>query len=234
MKRVRYGLAVAAALVAFATPGTAQEEIEIVGNVAVLSDYVFRGISQTDEQAAIQGGLDIGLPSGFYLGTWGSNVGFARSVELDVYGGIAPSVSGFDLNLGVTYYGYPGADDEGAELDFIELIAGAARSFGLFSAEVTGAYSPEYTGESGSAMYGQVGASVAIPSSPVSLSGSLGYQSIDDNDAFTLPDYMNWSAGASVGVLGASLGVSVIGTDVDNDEFNCDICDTRVVFSLSR
>jgi uncharacterized protein (TIGR02001 family) len=218
MKRVRYGLAVAAALVAFATPGTAQEEIEIVGNVAVLSDYVFRGISQTDEQAAIQGGLDIGLPSGFYLGTWGSNVGFARSVELDVYGGIAPSVSGFDLNLGVTYYGYPGADDEGAELDFIE----------------PGAYSPEYTGESGSAMYGQVGASVAIPSSPVSLSGSLGYQSIDDNDAFTLPDYMNWSAGASVGVLGASLGVSVIGTDVDNDEFNCDICDTRVVFSLSR
>ena len=68
---------------------------DITGNVAMTSDYVFRGISQTDNQMAIQGGLDYAHESGIYVGTWASNVspdffngaGNDPQIELDLYGG---------------------------------------------------------------------------------------------------------------------------------------------------
>jgi uncharacterized protein (TIGR02001 family) len=83
------------------------------GNVAMASDYSFRGISQTDRKPAIQGGLDLAHPSGIYLGTWGSSVNFGEDLsagqraqmELDVYGGLRRSVAGLvDLDLNATYY----------------------------------------------------------------------------------------------------------------------------------
>ena len=73
-------------------------------NVAATSDYVFRGITQTDGDAAIQGGIDYshGL---FYVGTWASNVSFA-DYELDVYAGIKPTAGDFSFDLGAITYQY--------------------------------------------------------------------------------------------------------------------------------
>lgn len=89
------------------------------GNVSIVSDYPFRGISQTMRRPAIQGGVDYSHSSGFYFGTWGSNVDGTThfynntSMEWDLYGGykgmLFPcSMSDFAYNLGIIYYYYPG------------------------------------------------------------------------------------------------------------------------------
>lgn len=85
-------------------------------NVGVVSDYLFRGISQTHGKPAIQGGIDFVHPSGFYVGVWGSNITWVKdwldkgSVEVDVYGGYRGAFGGSDwtYDVGLITYNYPG------------------------------------------------------------------------------------------------------------------------------
>ncbi|NIO43860.1 MAG: hypothetical protein GTO41_29155 [Burkholderiales bacterium] len=104
-------LALAAAL---ALPGIASAQdtpLPISANVAFTTDYVFRGISQTNERFAVQGGFDwAGESTGIYIGTWASNVDFdsETSVELDGYVGWAHSWGDFGVDIGYLHYNYPG------------------------------------------------------------------------------------------------------------------------------
>src|SRR5687767_5601078 len=92
------GPSLAAALV-LALPASAQDSpVTFTGSVAVASDYAFRGISQTLEDPAIQGGVT-GAAGPVYLGVWGSNVDFGEAVapdrataEIDVFGGVKASL----------------------------------------------------------------------------------------------------------------------------------------------
>ena len=97
---------------------------EIAGNVALVSDYRFRGISQSYEDCAIQGGLDASCTPGFYVGIWGSSVdfdtnlfGFDGSLELDYYAGWASQIgdSNWGVDVGYIYYDYPGDDRENCD-----------------------------------------------------------------------------------------------------------------------
>jgi len=116
-----------AALVAaaLAIPGIASAQdaqIPISANVTFTSDYIFRGISQTSEKPAVQGGFDWESEStGIYLGTWGSNVSWtgeeSSSVEIDVYGGWKKSWGDWGADFGLLHYDYPGAS--GANTDEI-------------------------------------------------------------------------------------------------------------------
>ena len=67
-----------------ATPTLAAD---ISGNVTLASTYDFRGMTQTNQEPAIQGGFDVVTDSGFYIGTWASNIAFDGSVEIDLYAG---------------------------------------------------------------------------------------------------------------------------------------------------
>lgn len=230
MKPVRYGLVAATAIaLSSGMASMAHSQVEFSGNVAIVSDYIFRGITQTSENPAIQGGLDASLPGGVYVGTWASSVHFAdddpAAAEIDLYGGVAPTVSGVDLDLGVIYYGYPGADSD-LNYDFVELYGGASRAFGPVSAGLSGAYSPEFFGESGTAIFGQASASAGIPDTPVSLDASLGKQWLEEIEDID-PSYLVWAAGASADVMGIVVGVGISGTDIDDT-------DPAVFFSLSR
>ena len=94
-------------------------------NVALTTDYVFRGISQTDESAAIQGGFDLTCGR-FYAGLWASNLDFGgdqtqtgqgidfADIEIDYYAGIKSTIpnTSIEIDLGVTYYSYPNAFDD--------------------------------------------------------------------------------------------------------------------------
>src|ERR1700755_3440562 len=104
-------LLIAGALMASVAPAAmAQEAVTITGNVALATDYAFRGISQTSQNPAIQGGFDAAFgSSGFYAGTWGSNVAFGGSLELDVYAGWKTTLGPVGLDIGVIDYLYPGA-----------------------------------------------------------------------------------------------------------------------------
>ena len=87
-------------------------------NIGLFSQYVFRGISQTNEKPAVQGGFDLSHKSGFYAGTWASNISWisdgnpdaSASVEGDFYGGYKWALPGdLMLDLGALYYWYPGS-----------------------------------------------------------------------------------------------------------------------------
>ena len=121
--------AVAAAMGAeIATPVQAADptpEHTLTGNFGIFSQYIFRGLTQTGRKPALQGGFDYSHSSGFYLGTWGSNISWLKentttaagavsgtygeggSMELDFYGGYKTTLGDIGLDVGAIYYGYP-------------------------------------------------------------------------------------------------------------------------------
>jgi len=106
------GLALGQAAAPAAAPASPHT---FTGNIAIVSDYRFRGISQTYRQPALQGGVDYSHASGFYLGNWNSNVnegaGFpAGNLEMDFYGGWKKTWGDWGLDIGAIYYYYPGTD----------------------------------------------------------------------------------------------------------------------------
>lgn len=242
MRRGLYGAIGLGAFLVIAGAGeAAAQEVEVAGNVSVVSDYAFRGISQTLEEPAIQGGIDASLPHAVYLGVWGSSVNFGEDldggaraqVEMDVYGGIAPSIAGFDVDLGAIYYAYPGAADS-RNYNFLEVAASLGRAFGPLSAGVSGAWSPDFYAASGTGLYGAGNVSFGMPNTPISLDGTLGYQGIEKNDVFGTPDYMVWNIGASAEVLGLGIGAGFTGTDLDEEDCfgGMELCSTRFILSV--
>lgn len=233
---------VSLAALALPTVAVAQESSilpgEFSGNVGFVSDYTFRGISQTNEKAAIQGGIDWEHESGVYLGVWGSNVDFVpgddASAEMDVYGGWGNSIGAFSYGIGFTYYGYPGHVSS-LDYDFFEgnLSAGYELMEGLEVGALY-AYSPDFFAGSGDAHYieGSIGYSFDV-GLPVSLGATYGYQTIEDNATFALPDYANWSATASVDIDSFTVGVSYRDTDISKAQCGGDNCDARGVAFVS-
>ena len=184
-------LAIAAA--AAATPALAEGEWS--GNVALTSDYKFRGITQSDGAPMVSGGFDWASDS-FYVGTWASGVDFGdgTSTEIDVYAGFTPTVGVFDLDLGAIYYIYPDAPDE-PEQNFVELYAGASTTVGEFlDLGASVAYSPEFYYETGQAFY--YAASAGVPLGEMfGLDATVGYSSGDEDEGFT--DYVDYSVGVT-------------------------------------
>lgn len=219
---------------ATAAPAFAQD-VTITGNVALATDYAFRGVSQTDESPAIQGGLDATFgSSGLYVGTWASNINFGTggaNMELDVYGGYKFALGGVAMDVGVLGYLYPGASDDGAELDYWELYA--KPSIALSPQFTLGAglyYSPEFTGESGDGFYYEVNGAFAV-SPELSLSGAVGMQTVDTDGFFAgEDDYTTWNIGGTYTAAGLGFDLRYVGTDVDN----ANAYDDRVIFSVKK
>jgi uncharacterized protein (TIGR02001 family) len=118
MRKSILTLSVAAAL---SVPGVALAQAAaasphtITGNMGLFSEYRFRGISQTFEKPAFQGGFDYAHSSGFYLGNWNSNVSetfySGASLEMDFYGGFKKAFGDFGIDVGAIYYYYPGSNN---------------------------------------------------------------------------------------------------------------------------
>lgn len=196
-------------------------------NVAATSDYVFRGVSQTEEDPAISGGVDVSVGS-FYAGTWASNVSFPgdddTNAEIDVYGGIRPQVAGFNLDIGVVGYLYANQPD-GADYDYAELKLAASRPVGRATFGAAVYYSPDFFGASeDEATYVEANAAVS-PADRWTLSGAVGHQFV--SSAF---DYTTWNLGAAW-QLTSNLAVDVRYHDTDEHDFG-DIYGSRAVASL--
>ncbi len=199
----------AAVMAILAVPAAAQEEdppkpVTVSGSVALVSDYRFRGVSQTDEELAVQGGLTISHESGVYVGTWASNLAgwgtFGGSnTELDLYGGFKTEVTpGVSLDVGLTWYMYPGG---ASKTDFAEPYVKMSTAMGPVSLLLGVAYAPEqqalgrwsFTGANAQDVlaggpYDDAGdkednvyvwgdASAAIPGTPVTAKAHLGWSS---------------------------------------------------------
>jgi len=194
MKLAFASAAVAAAL--FATAGAAQAQTpEVAWNVAVTSDYVFRGFSQSDEHPALQGGVDVTFASGFYAGAWASNIDFGddTDAEVDVYAGYRTEAAGFAVDVGVIGYLYAGAGRDNA-YDYLEVKAAASRAVGPVTLGAAVYFSPDFFGADEEATYVEANASFT-PAPKWTVSGAVGYQALDVSD-----DYTTWNAGVAYAI----------------------------------
>ena len=199
------------------------------GSVALTSDYVFRGISQNNQEPALQAGLEYAADSGFYAGTWGSNVSWlsdltafgipvSNSLELDVYGGYRGKFSDkVAYDVGALYYWYPGDYPSGFNSpDTGEVYAGV--TFGPFASttfSVKYSYSLTdlfgYTDSDGSGyLDGNVNWEF-VPSWTLNVHG--GKQWVENNE---VAEYADWKVGVTKGFAnGFSAALAYSDTDAD-------------------
>jgi len=223
-----------------ALPAQAQE-LELGASAAFTTDYVFRGISQTDENPAVQASFDATYGI-FYLGMWGTNVDFGggpsgqdiANLEIDYYGGIAPTWNGISFDVGGIYYTYPGAYDPGGEFDYFELKTGMSYTFGdALTVGATNYWAPEFFGETGDAdaleLTGEyVFASTLFNFFTPSVSGLVGWQWVEGDG-----DYTYWNAGVTLGFMD-NWSADIRYWDTDISDGACpDLCDSRVVGTVS-
>ena len=221
-----------------ATPAFAQDApadtpaITINGTATLVSDYRFRGISQTDKNFAVQGSLTVSHESGFYVSVWGSSVdnyvvaatnGAAQ--EIDIIGGYKKTFGGTTVDVGVLYYFYPKTKAAGdrTSSDFIEPYLAVSHTFGPVTGKATINWAPkqkalalDQIGPSKSNVYLGGDLSAGIPGTPVSLSAHLGHSfgpSWLATDATGKKGYTDWSLGASVTFKAITLGVQYVDTD---------------------
>jgi uncharacterized protein (TIGR02001 family) len=243
---MKYRFAAAAALLTIiATPAAAQDETDppkeftVSGSVALVSDYRFRGVSQTDKEMAIQGGISVAHESGVYAGAWGSNLSGwgtfgGANMELDLYAGYKADLGGgAALDVGLTWYMYPGGADN---TDFAEGYAKLSGSLGPVNGLVGVAYAPKQealgnfsntpqsAGQSEDNLYLWADVSAGIKGTPVTAKAHLGYSSgnpgLGPNGTSVAPTgkYLDYLVGVDVAVGPVTLGAAYVGTDISKAE----------------
>ena len=233
--------------------GSSAAMAEISGNVTIASDYIFRGVSQTDNGMAIQGGFDYAHESGIYVGTWASNVDSTfftgprdPQIELDLYAGFAGEMgNGIGYDVGILRYEYPGAKfAPGDPIDSpatTELYVKGS----MAGATVSLSYADElaFVASTESAWYLAADYEMSLPQD-FGLALHVGYNFGDAYDVgptapanvWGWPDsYTDWSVGITKSIYGVDLGLTY--TDSDGDDPNTmfgDVADSHIVFSVSK
>ncbi len=134
MKFTKLSLIAALAVTTMSTSAVAADEIGVSANVSVTNNYVWRGMTQSANKPAVQGGLDVEY-GGLYLGTWASNVDFgsAATTEIDGYFGYGGELAGIGYDIGFIKFAY--LNEAGA--NFEEAYLGLSKDFGVASLGVT-------------------------------------------------------------------------------------------------
>lgn len=212
-----------------ATPALADETdppsaITITGSAAVVSQYRFRGISQSNNRPAVQGAITVSHESGFYISTWGSSTAgdFTNTpvapggTEIDVYGGWTKDLGGVKVDVGGYGYLYPNAPIN----NYYEIYGSVAGTLGPVTAKVGLNYAPGQTyfntfGVTDHNVYVYGNVSGGIPGTPVTLHAAVGYT---DGGLRYAKNYVDYSVGASVTWKNLTLDASVVGTNIGRDE----------------
>lgn len=242
-------------LTAFATTAMAEENtalsqlgLSFSGSAALTSDYRFRGVTQAENDPAVQAGFTLSHTSGLYAGVWGSNVNFGTPdphVELDPFLGYSTELSGFAakpiLDVGVWYYNYPSASD----LNWAELYGKLTFKDALVSGDslLTNInYTNDYAGLDADSWNVNVGYSFPIGATGFGGVASVGYTVVDE-DKYTFngdDNYVDWKAGVTYGfksVSGLSAELAAIGTNIDTDGMTHKgerAVETGAVFTLTK
>jgi len=232
---------------AIVTGDTLVEGFQISANVALVSDYKFRGISQSNKDGALQGGFDAAFGPGFYVGTWGSSVNFNTngddggccngSLELDYYAGWGTDIgdTDFSVDMGYIYYTYPGDNDTDA--DYGEIYVN-----GSWKGLTLGVhYSDDYYLGSDEFWYTYADYSVT-PSWNwtwgIALGLHAGYNFIEEDGGFLSSDedgYTDYSVSLSKTLWGVDWAIAYTGTDLDDDDlFGNHWGDNEVIYSMSK
>ena len=228
------GLALAIAAPAFAQSETdPPKPVTASGSAVLVTDYRFRGLTQNDEDIALQATINVTHKSGFYVGTFISDIdGSGKTpalrgyggAEVDLYAGYGKTfANGVGVDGGLLYYYYPGAID-GLDTDFFEPYASLTYTIGPVAAKVGAAYAwagqsgLDFTAGSDDNIYAFGEASVGIPNLPITVKGHLGYTngSLGLVNLSGKDSYYDWSVTAEATKGPAKVGVSYVDTDITN------------------
>ena len=246
--------AIAVALAALPTTAYAQAapdpaeppaSITVSGSAAITSDYRFRGISQSDQEMAVQGGITIAHDSGAYIGTWASNLAGwgtfgGANMELDLIAGYKTAIADrATLDVGLTWYVYPGGADK---TDFAEPYARLTGTAGPATLTAGVAYAPKQeaigkwyaTGaDAARGVYTRPGAkddnlylwgdgALPVTGTPITAKAHIGHSwgqdGLGPNATAVSPTggYWDWSLGADATWRNLTLNVSYVDTDISN------------------
>jgi uncharacterized protein (TIGR02001 family) len=217
----------------------APPKIVVSGTGALLSDYRFRGVSQTDKELAVQAGVTVTHRSGLYVGTWGSNLAGwgtfgGANMELDLIAGYKTELGkAAAIDLGLTWYMYPGGADRS---DFAEpyaklsgnvgamaLVAGVAyaprqEALGNFSA------TPQSRGQKHDNLYLWGDAAAPVHGTPFTLKGHFGYSNgnpgLGPNGTSVAPtgEYLDWLFGIDATWKALTFGLAYVDTNIGRRE----------------
>lgn len=225
MKTLKIALLAATATVAMGGAALADDSPTVAFNIGAASDYVFRGISQTDEGGQVFGGADL-TAGKFYAGTWLSNVDFnnGTTMEYDLYAGYKPTVGPVAMDLGVIYYGYGNKPSGPGDEAYYEIKAAGSVPVGKGAIGAAVYYSPEFPFKGGNATYVELNGSMPVDDK-WSVSGAVGHQDVSYNG-----DYNTWNLGVSY-ALTSHVGLDLRYWDTDEHSFG-KIYDGRVAASI--
>lgn len=233
MKKIAAVMTAGALTLAASSAVNAEGGLSASANLGVVTDYKFRGISQTDGGAAVQGGVDLDFGNGFYLGTWASQVDFAYGAdetdyEQDFYGGYAGEISEtVSYDVGYIYYAYHGGDNDEDYQEIYGSVSISDLTLGM-------AYSDDYWAATGAFYYPYAEYSFALPAD-MSLGLHVGANLFDEEGfLFEADSYIDYSLtlGKEFGSL--SLSASLVGTDISDSEcFGLDWCEPSVLAGAS-
>ena len=218
MKKILVPSLIALAVSSLASVAQAQTapESSLSYNAGVVSDYRYRGISQSRLEPALQGGVDYADKSGFYVGAWGSTIKWIKdangdaNVELDLYGGYKGAVGDVAYDVGFLRYQYP-SNNLPISANTNEIYG--AVTYGLFTAKYSHAVSNLFGFEdSKNSYYLDLSAAMDLGDG-YSLTPHVGRQSVKNNAPYSYNDYA-LTLGKDLG-NGLSVSAAVIGTDAD-------------------
>ncbi|BBM01094.1 TorF family putative porin [Microbulbifer sp. GL-2] len=198
-------------------------------NAGLVSDYKFRGISQSDGRPAIQAGMDLEFGNGFYVGTWASQVDFdygndETDYEQDFYAGFSADLNdSVSYDVGYVYYAYHGS---GRDEDYQEIYGSLS-----FSDLTLGlAYSDDYWAESGAFYYPYADYSFSLPAD-FSLDLHVGLNLFDEEIfLFESDSYIDYSVSLSKEYGDLNLSAALVGSDVSDSEcFDTDWCEPTLL-----
>ncbi|HMO68931.1 MAG TPA: TorF family putative porin [Novosphingobium sp.] len=209
-----------------ATPALADQtdppgEFTISGDVSLVSDYRFRGISLSDGSVAVQGSINVGHASGFYVGTWASSIEDSPvygHTEVDLFAGWSGDIApGLTADVGVTYFVYP--NGRVGKANYWEPYASLSAALGPVTAKVGVAYAWDQKSlGSDDNLYIYTDLEAGIPDTPITLAAHLGY-----TDGALSPEVLtgkgtgggfDWSLGASFAITpNLSIGATYVGVE---------------------
>ncbi|WP_375271426.1 TorF family putative porin [Sphingomonas sp.] len=221
--------------------------ITVSGSAAIASDYRFRGVSQSDREMAVQGGITVAHDSGVYAGAWASNLAGwgtfgGANMELDLIGGYkAKLADNATIDVGLTWYMYPGGADN---TDFAEPYAKLTGTAGPATLTAGVAYAPKQQAigkwynsgaDAAAGVYNDPGAkddnlylwgdgALALAGAPITARAHVGHSwgqnGLGPNATAVSPtgEYWDWSLGADATYRNLTFNVSYVDTDISARE----------------
>jgi uncharacterized protein (TIGR02001 family) len=242
---------------AFAQAKAPEPDYTLSYNVGVVSDYRYRGISQSRLDPALQGGIDFAHKSGFYLGTWASTIKWIKdagatkgSVELDLYGGYKGEIAkDFGYDVGLLQYYYP--QRKNAPVDFNTTEIYGALTYSWLSLKYSHTVSTDYFGigegfeksvplsarpKGRNTGYLDLSANVPLIDK-LTLNAHLGYtryaSDLRDVPNVGVPNYYDYKLGVTCD-LGSGFSVAGAVAGADKRHYYGDINKTRAIVSISK